>query len=250
MIAVLGAQALARYGRSFPAAVAVAADAVELAEANGGVEQASLAGGCSPRRRRRRRPRLCNGPSRSCGTCPSGAPGEGPAGLAYLAHHAGRYEEAVARDELIVEILPIGQGFLRCKIERIERAPPRSAGRGRRLIALLEDAVAPEMMSLTGIGRAKGTLAVDDEEATTDFANAVLVGRDRKRLRRRAGRDGRARLRRSRRGAESRRYLERAVEPLRAVGATLPRSGQCQRRGVGGVVEDEDVMTFQLLTAS
>ena len=77
LIAVLGAQALARYGRSFPDAIAVAADAVELAEANGGVEQASLAGArARARRRRRRRPQPVRTRRRGCcATCPNASAG-------------------------------------------------------------------------------------------------------------------------------------------------------------------------------
>ena len=254
LIAVLGAQALARYGRSFPAAIAVAADAVELAEANGGVEQASLAGGVLALGGAVVGDRsLCERAVEALRDVPERERRVmAPAGLAYLAHHQGRHEEAVARYEPIAEILPIGQGFLRWEIEWIESL----VRLGRRaealdLIARLEDAVAPEMMALTGIGRAKGMLAADDEEAATHFADAVLVGEV-------AANDfviGRAetvwgeRLRRSRRRAESRRHLERAVELLRAVGATLPAErATAELRAAGGVVDDEDVTTFQLLT--
>jgi DNA-binding CsgD family transcriptional regulator len=105
-------------------------------------------------------------------------------------------------------------------------------------------------MALTGIDRAKGLLALDDDEAIAHFARGVAVGEA-------AQNDfviGRAevlwgeRLRRGRRRAESRAHLERAVELLRAVGAALPAErATAELRAAGGVVSD-DVAPHQLLT--
>ena len=255
LIAVLGAQAMARYGRSFPDAFAAALDAADLAATNGGLEQASVAGVVLA---------LAGAVVGDRGLCDRAVEvlrdvpeperrAMGPAGLAYLAHHLGRHEEAVARYEPIVDILPIGQGFVRWEIEWIESL----IRLGRRdeavdLIARLGEVVSPEMLSLTGIDRAKGMLAVDDEVAAAHFADAVRVGET-------TGDDfviGRAetawgeRLRRSRRRAESRRHLGRAVDLLRASGATLPTErAAAELRAAGGVVEDDQAAdSFHLLT--
>lgn len=250
LVAVLGARAMAHYGRSFPAALTAASQAIELAsEAPQLVSVAAgilALGGAVVGD-----PELCATASRLLEDI---AEPErrvfAPVGPAYLAYHEGRYEDAIRLYEPILELLPVGRGFLRWEIEWIESL----ARVGRRadaldLVARLEDALPEPVIAQTGIDRARGLLAVDDEEALACFRRAVEVAS--------SANDfavGRAeillgeRLRRMRRRAEARSHLERAVELLRAVGATLPAArAAAELQAAGGVAPGADASP-ELLT--
>ena len=110
--------------------------------------------------------------------------------------------------------------------------------------------VAIELLYSAGLGRPKGMLAEDDDEASTQFAMTVtaaagignLVGEGRTEIL------WGERLRRARRRAEARTHLERAVELLRGIGATvLVERATTELRAAGGVVGDA-VASHQLLT--
>jgi DNA-binding CsgD family transcriptional regulator len=175
----------------------------------------------------------------------------GPTGLAYLAYHEGRFAEAVARYEPIAELLPVGRGLLRWEVEWIESlvrvGRPEEA---RTLLHRLEEQLPPGVIGLTGLDRARGMLADDHDEAVAHFERAVRVGEE-------TNNDfviGRAetvwgeRLRRMRRRAESRAHLERAVELLRAVGATRPAARAAAELQVAGGVVSEGAASHELLT--
>lgn len=251
LIAVLGARAMAQYGRSFPAALAAATDAIELA--GDAPEQASLAagvlalGGAVVGERRH-----CETALRVLQDVPEPERRVfGPSGLAYLAYHQGRYADAVRLYEPIVELLPIGRGLLRWEIEWIEsliRIGRRTEAAA--LIAALEDALPAEAMAQTGIDRAKGMIAEDDSEALGHFADAVNVGEETNNdfVIARAELVWGERLRRMRRRAESRTHLERSVELFRSVGATLPATrAAAELQAAGGVVRG-DAASHELLT--
>jgi DNA-binding CsgD family transcriptional regulator len=175
----------------------------------------------------------------------------GPIGLAYLAFNQGRFDEAEAAYRQVNDISPLGRGLLRWEVEWIE-ALIRVGRRDEAIdvLAELEAAVSPQMMAMTGIGRAKGMLAVDDDIAFAHIQDAVAFGEA-------TQNDfviGRSeivwgeRLRRSRRRADSRAHLERAVELLRRVGATMfAERATAELRAAGGVI-GEDAAPHQLLT--
>jgi DNA-binding CsgD family transcriptional regulator len=175
----------------------------------------------------------------------------GPIGLGYLALNQGRLDDADAHYREIHAMSPIGKGLVRWEPEWIETLI--RAGRRDEGIAImdeLERVVAPELLIPQGIGRPKGMLASDDETAAEHFGATVtaaaaagnLVGEGRTEI------IWGERLRRSRRRAEARVHLERAVELLRGIGATvLAERATTELRAAGGVV-GEDVASHQLLT--
>ncbi len=253
LVSVLGAQSMAHYSRSFPATIAAGLEAVSLAETLGSPELASLASGvlalCSAVVGDRD---LCNRAVVLLRDVPEPERRAfGPIGVAYLAFNEGRYEDAEEAYRAIEAISPLGRGLVRWEIEWAEslaRVGRRRAG--FTVLADLEAALDPAVLASTGIGRPRGLLAEDDDEAFAHFADAVAVAEGQ-------ANDfavGRAeilwgeRLRRARRRGESRAHLERAVELLRGVGATLfAERATVELRAAGGVV-GEDVAPHQLLT--
>ncbi len=254
LISVLGAESLARYGRSFPACVNAADEAIALAEANGTPELASLAA-CSlslaaavigDEEMSRRAAALLEDvpePERRA---------IGPIGEAYLAYNTGRYADADARYCQIVELSPIGVGLVRWETEWIE-ALLRSGRRqeAHAVLAELEAVVGSNTLVMHGINRTRAMLADDDDEAFARFAEAAA---DAKRFgnaftRGRVDLVWGERLRRARHRSEARARLDRAVEQLRTCGATsYAERAIVELRAAGGVVDD-DARTSELLTA-
>ncbi len=253
LIAVVGAQSVLQYGRSFPAAMSAATEAISLAEANETPELAALAAGVLS---------LVSAAIGDREACEQAAAllrhvpeGErrafGPIGLGYLALNQGRIEDALRQYEDVHAISPIGAGLVRWEPEWME-ALIRAGNRERALEIMpeLEATVAPELLLSNGIGRPKGMLAEDDDEAAGYFAATVTAAAA---ANNQVG-EGRTeiiwgeRLRRARRRAEARVHLERAVELLRGMGATvLAEKAMTELRAAGGVV-GEDVASHQLLT--
>jgi DNA-binding CsgD family transcriptional regulator/tetratricopeptide (TPR) repeat protein len=253
LISVLGAISVVQYGRSFPATMAAATEAIALAESNDTPELASVAASVMV---------LCAaaiGDRQACERAAAllrDAPEPerraiGPIGLAYLGLNQGRIDDALAHYDEVRPISPVGQGLVRWEPEWIE-ALVRGGRRDEALGAIAEcEAVVPaDQWVAHGLGRPKGMLAEDDEVAAEHFAATVAataaVGN-------RAG-EGRTeiiwgeRLRRSRRRGEARVHLERAVELLRGIGATvIAERATTELRAAGGVV-GEDVASHQLLT--
>ena len=253
LISVLGAQSVVQYGRSFPATIAAGMEAIALAESNDTPELASLAAGVLA---------LCSAAVGDREACERAAAllrdvpeperrAMGPIGLAYLALNQGRLEDADAIYQDVYAMAPIGQGLVRWEPEWIETL----IRLGRRdeavkIMEQLEDAVAPELLLPQGIGRPKGMLAADDETAAGYFAATVaatgaadnLVGEGRTEIL------WGERLRRARRRAEARVHLERAVELLRGIGATvLAEKATTELRAAGGIVGEDDA-SHRLLT--
>jgi DNA-binding CsgD family transcriptional regulator len=253
LISVLGAISVVQYGRSFPATMAAGMEAIALAESNETPELASLAAGVLA---------LCAAAIGDRAACERAAAllrdvpeperrAMGPIGLGYLALNQGRLEDADTHYREIYAMSPIGKGLVRWEPEWIETLI--RAGRREEGIAIMEQlerVVAPELLIPQGIGRPKGMLAADDETAAEHFAATVtaaaaagnLVGEGRTEI------IWGERLRRSRRRAEARVHLARAVELLRGIGATvLAERATTELRAAGGVV-GEDVASHQLLT--
>ena len=253
LISVLGAVSVVQYGRSFPATMAAGTEAIALAESNETPELASLAAGVLA---------LCSAAMGDREACEQAAAllrdvpeperrAMGPIGLGYLALNQGRLDDADAHYRVVHAMSPIGKGLVRWEPEWVETLI-RAGRRAEAILILeeLEDAVAPELLIPNGLGRPKGMLADDDEVAAEHF-NATVVAAGA------AGNwvgEGRTeiiwgeRLRRSRRRAEARVHLERAVELLRGIGATvLAERATTELRAAGGVV-GEDVASHQLLT--
>ena len=176
LISVLGAESLARYGRSFPDCVNAADEAIALAEANGTPDLASLAA-CSlslaaavigdEEMSRRAAALLQDVPEPERRAI-------GPIGEAYLAYNTGRYADADARYRQIVELSPIGVGLVRWETEWIEtllragRRPEANA-----VLAELEAVVGSSTLVMHGINRTRAMLADDDDEAFARFAEAA-----------------------------------------------------------------------------
>jgi DNA-binding CsgD family transcriptional regulator len=253
LVSVLGARSMAKYSRSFPATVAAGTEAIALAEANGSPELASFAAGVMA---------LCSaviGDHELCeraATLLSDVPEAerralGPVGRGYLAFTDGRFDDADVHFQAVREMSPIGRGLIRWEIEWIEGLV-KSGRRGEAhdILLDLEAEVAPRLLTLHGIDRARGMLAVDDTVATKHFSSAVevAVAYGNKFA------EGRGRLawgewlRRARRRGEARRQLEQAVELLRGVGASaFAERAVTELRAAGGVVGD-DVASHRLLT--
>ena len=253
LISVLGAISVVQYGRSFPATMAAGTEAIALAESNDTPELASLAASVLA---------LCAGAIGDRPTCERAATllrdvpeperrAFGPIGLAYLALNQGRIDDALVHYDEVRSMSPMGQGLVRWEPEWIEALV--RGGRRRdaeKRIAECEDVMAAELWSVHGLGRPKGMLADDDEHAAEHFATTVAATA----LSGNAVGEGRTeilwgeRLRRSRRRGEARVHLERAVELLRGIGATvLAERATTELRAAGGVV-GEDVASHQLLT--
>lgn len=253
LISVLGAQAVVQYGRSFPATMAAGLEAINLAESNDTPELAALAAGVIA---------LCAAAVGDREVCERAAAllrevpeperrALGPIGLAYLALNEGRLSDALAIYEEVAELCPIGQGLVRWEPEWAEvmiRTGDRAGA--ARVVAELEQAVPMELLLSVGIGRPKGMLATDDDEAAQHFAASVqaaatsgnLVGEGRTEI------VWGERLRRARRRAEARQHLERAVELLRGIGArVLAEKAASELRAAGGVI-GENAAAHQLLT--
>ena len=152
----------------------------------------------------------------------------------------------------VERILPVGQGLVRWEPEYAE-ALVRTGHRTRRseLVDELERPLPPELLWPNGLGRPEG----DARRRRRRGVGATSAGPS-------SGGRGRAtssargaprslwgeRLRRARRRAEARTHLERAVELLRGVGATvLAERATTELRAAGGVVGD-DMASHQLLT--
>ena len=253
LISVLGALAVVQYGRSFPSTLAAGLEAISLAETNDTPELAALAAGVVTLAA------AAIGDRAACEQ--AGALLEhvseperraaGAIGRAYLALNEGRYEDALAIYRDIAKVLPIGQGLMRWEPEfaevlvRTDRRDEAAA-----VVGQFERALAPELLWPNGLGRPKGMLATDDDEASEHFARTVdsallqgnLVGAGRTEI------VWGERLRRARRRAEARTHLEHAVEILRGIGATvLAEKATTELRAAGGVV-GEDMASHQLLT--
>jgi DNA-binding CsgD family transcriptional regulator/tetratricopeptide (TPR) repeat protein len=253
LVSVLSAESMVHYGRSFPATVAAATEAVTLAENHGSVELASVAAGvlamCSAVIGDRE---LCERAAKLLADVPEPERrAHGPIGLAYLAYAQGRYEEAEERFRRVRDMLPVGHGLIRWETEWIESLI--RINRRNDAVALLDellDVIPRQALIVHGIDRIEGMLAADDEVAVTHFKAAVAAGvADGSRLS-----EGRSeilwgeRLRRARRRGEARVHLERAVELLRGVGAAaFVERAVTELRAAGGVVDD-GVASHQLLT--
>ena len=100
----------------------------------------------------------------------------GPIGLGYLALNQGRLDDADAHYRVVHAMSPIGKGLVRWEPEWVETLI-RAGRRDEAVLILdeLEGAVAPELLIPNGLGRPKGMLAVDDDEAAEHF-NATIVG--------------------------------------------------------------------------
>ena len=253
LVSVLGAQSLAHYSRSFPATVASGNEAISLAENNGTPELASLAAAVLA---------LCSAVigdeemNRRAAALLSDVPEPerralGPIGSAYLAFNLGRFEEADVLYRNVLELSPIGQGFVRWETEWIEclsRLDRRDEACA--VLAELESVMTPELLVYQGVERTKGALAESDDEAFDYFAKglAAAVQQDNRFAAGRVELAWGERLRRARRRAEARGHLEQAVELLRAVGAAVPAERATQElRAAGGVVGDA-AGSHQLLT--
>ena len=253
LVAVLGAQTMAHYGRSFPAALAAALEAVSLAEADGAPELASLAA-CALA--------LCAAVIGDRARCEQAAallrdvaaPERrmlGPIGLAYLALNEGRLDDADAIYRQVVSVLPIGRGFIRWETEWIETLT--RAGRRDDAEALFHDLVAeipPDLLTHQERTRIQGLLAEDDDVAAEYYATSAAAAAEmlspyaEARVLLVWG----ERLRRSRHRIEARAHLARATELFRAVGATvLADRAATELRAAGGTIAD-DVASHQLLT--
>jgi DNA-binding CsgD family transcriptional regulator len=253
LISVLGAQAVVQYGRSFPATMASGLEAISLAESNDTPELAALSASVLV---------LCAAAMGDREVCEQAAAllrdvpdperrALGPIGLGYLALNEGRTSDALAIYEGVPSLSPIGRGLVRWEPEWAE-AMIRTGNRegAVQVVAELEHAVPMELLLPAGIGRPKGMLAADDDEAAEHFGATVeaaaatgnLVGEGRTEI------IWGERLRRARRRAEARAHLERAVELLRGIGATvLAERATTELRAAGGVV-GESVASHQLLT--
>jgi DNA-binding CsgD family transcriptional regulator len=253
LISVLGAQAVVQYGRSFPSTMAAGMEAIGLAEANDTPELASLAAGVLT---------LCAAAIGDTEACEQAAAllrdvpdperrAMGRMALGYLALNQGRLEDALVIYEDVARITPIGAGLVRWEPEHMEtliRLNQRE--RAARILAELERALPLEFLWGYGLGRPKGMLADDDDEASEYFNMTVLAAEQMGNLVG-AGRTEIVwgeRLRRARRRAEARTHLERAVDILRGIGATiLAERATTELRAAGGVV-GEDMTSHQLLT--
>ncbi|MET0147306.1 MAG: LuxR C-terminal-related transcriptional regulator [Ilumatobacteraceae bacterium] len=253
LISVLGAMSVVQYGRSFPATMAAGTEAISLAKTNDTPELAALAASVLV---------LCAAAMGDREGCEQAAAiladlpeperrAMGPIGLGYLALNQGRLDDADRHYRQVLSMSPIGKGLVRWEPEWIETLI-RAGRRDEAIVVLerLEDAVAPDMLLAGGIGRPKGMLAIDDEEAAIHFAATVAaaaaagnwVGQGRTEI------IWGERLRRSRRRGEARVHLERAVELLRGIGATvLAERATTELRAAGGVV-GEGTASHQLLT--
>ena len=181
LVDVLGAQAMAHYSRSFPAALAAALEAVSLAESDGTPELASLAACVLA---------LCSaviGDEARCEQAAAllrdvSAPERrvlGPVGLAYLALNQGRLDDADAIYRQIVAVLadraradPLGDGVgrdaragraARRGDGRVPRSSSPTAGRTcsplherERVTGLLADDDADRLRALRPLGRVRG----------------------------------------------------------------------------------------------
>jgi DNA-binding CsgD family transcriptional regulator len=253
LISVLGARAVVQYGRSFPDTMSAGLEAIALAESNDTPELASMAAGVLA---------LCAAAIGDRETCEKSAVllrdlpeaerrAMGPIGLGYLALNEGRVEDALAIYEGVHAILPVGTGLVRWEPEWAEAMVRLGNKQGAaELVRELEAAVSMDLLWSNGLGRPKGMLAEDDDEAAELFGRTVqaaaavgnLVGEGRTEIL------WGERLRRARRRAEARTHLERAVELLRGVGATvLAERATTELRAAGGVVGDT-VASHQLLT--
>ena len=184
LVSVLGARSMAKYSRAFPATVAAGTEAIALAESNGFPELASLAAAVLA---------LCSavvGDRELCersATLLSDVPEPerralGPIGRGYLAFTEGRFDDADVHYRNVREMSPIGQGLIRWETEWIEgliksgrrgRSEGRAATSSRRWFPT-------GLLTLHGLGRARGMLAADDSHGD----RALRVGdRDRRRLR-------------------------------------------------------------------
>jgi DNA-binding CsgD family transcriptional regulator/tetratricopeptide (TPR) repeat protein len=253
LISVLAARAVVQYGRSFPATMSAGLEAIGLAESNDTPELASMAAGVLA---------LCAAAIGDRETCEKSAVllrdlpeperrAMGPIGLGYLALNEGRVEDALAIYEGVHAILPVARGLVRWEPEWAEAMIRVGNRQGAiDLLAELEAALPLDLLLSNGLGRPKGMLAEDDDEASMHFGATVkaaaavgnLVGEGRTEIL------WGERLRRARRRAEARTHLERAVELLRGVGATvLAERATTELRAAGGVVGDT-VASHQLLT--
>jgi DNA-binding CsgD family transcriptional regulator/tetratricopeptide (TPR) repeat protein len=253
LISVLAAQAVVQYGRSFPSTMAAGMEAIALAEANETPELASLAAGVLS---------LCAAAIGDTKACEHAAAllrdvpeperrAMAEMSLGYLALNQGRLEDALVIYEQIVRMSPIGRGLVRWEPEYMEtliRLGQRERAAG--ILAEIEQILTPDQLWPHGIGRPKGMLAEDDDEAS-EYFNTTVVAAERIGNLVGAGRTEilwGERLRRARRRAEARTHLERAVEILRGVGATvLAERATTELRAAGGVV-GEDMASHQLLT--
>ena len=253
LVDVLGAQAMAHYSRSFPAALAAALEAVSLAESDGTPELASLAACVLA---------LCSaviGDEVRCQQAAAllrdvSAPERrvlGPVGLAYLALNQGRLDDADAIYRQIVAVSPIGRGLIRWETEWVETL--ERAGRRDEATAVFRELVTerrPDVLTLHERERVTGLLADDDATAYEHYArsvaSAVHVANP--------FAEGRTQLvwgeqlRRARHRAEARTHLARATELFRAVGATVfADRAATEFRASGGSIS-ADAASHRLLT--
>ena len=151
----------------------------------------------------------------------------GPIGSAYLAFNLGRFEEADVLYRNVLELSPIGQGFVRWETEWIEclsrlgRRDEASA-----VLAELESVMTPELLVYQGVERTKGDAggrAMTRRSPTSREGLAAAVQQDNRFAAGRVELAWGERLRRARRRAEARGHLEQAVELLRGSGCCGPR---------------------------
>ncbi len=253
LIDVLGAQAMAAYGRSFPAGMAAALEAVTLAEGLGTPELASLAATAlaltaavvGDRQRCEQGAtllELVSDPERRA---------LGPIALAYLALNQGRLGDALAMYPHIAELSPPGHSFIRWETEWVEALA--RVGRREEAAAVLARLVSdgqPAALPAYEYARAAGFVAADDEQAYRRFAVSAEE----------AARDGNPyaqarallawgeQLRRARRRADARVHLERAAALFEAIGANVfADRARSEIRAAGGHTSDE-VVAHRLLT--
>ena len=253
LIGVLGAQAVVQYGRSYPATMALALEAISLAETNETPEFASVAAAaltlCAAAIGDRA---VCERAAALLGASPQPERRAfGVIGLGYLALNQGRLDDALAIYRDVESMSPIGHGLVRWEPEYMETLI--RLGHRERAVEILheiEHLLTPQQLWPHGIGRPKGMLAEDNDEAAECFGATIvaaeqigdLVG---------AGRTEilwGERLRRSRRRAEARAHLEHAVELLRGIGATILAERATTELRAAGAAIIQDMASHQLLT--
>jgi DNA-binding CsgD family transcriptional regulator len=254
LVDVLAAQAMAHHGRSFPASLAAAVEAMSLAQSVGVPEQAALAASAlalaaavvGDRER-------CEQAAALLATVEALERRMlGPISLAYLALNEGRLDDADELYRRIADELPLGRGFVRWETEWVETlAKSGRRGEGAAVLdQLVDGGRRPDSLLPHEYERARGFVAVDEATAHAHFARSIENARQE----RNPFAEGRARLawgeqlRRVRRRADAREHLDEAFSLFTAVGAnSFADRAATEARAAGGQTTGE-VVAHRLLT--